>query len=652
MAYNLKKTKDAYNILNTYHGKNPYLIQLKNGCFASKKLTLNDFHIEYILGNHEKEPIYINKIVKIASWFGEKKQSEWNLEFTPDRLLITWFLGETETSYVFLCRYRKSLKEDVLCIASKKGILTDFLIEDYENKNIDFEKWNKLSGLTLKPQQERAIKFLTTRKKAILALQCGGGKTITAIVSALEDGYEKILVVCPASVKSTWKRELNYFVNDDEITIVDGNKWKENKFTVINYDILDNFYEIPTEIVKRKEKVVDENGKITYRTIEKEVVSKKQDVIKDAMENSQLFQSKFDLIIIDEAHRLSNHTSGRYKIMSDLINRSKPKGIYEITGTMITNNPKNLYNILKLIDADITHDWQHYMKTYCEGKQIYVKSERDAITKSFLKKVGKYSWYDLTYTEKNELNDILERKCRKIWLTNGASNLDELREKIKHLYLRENGDETKVKKQVIMKEYELNDADRHDYEDVWEEYVNEQKIKGNDKPNDYKSLIEGSILRQCVSKKMIPYTCKLVDEELNKGNKVIIACCFDNEVYEFQEIYGDLCVVYNGKMNRKQKDESEYRFMHDDDVRVFIGNIEAAGVGLTLISANVIVFNSVSWLNSSNTQMEYRIIRIGQEKECFIYYQKFKDTFLEHMFDILGVKQNITDSVIITEDEK
>lgn len=652
MASNLKKTKQAYKILSEYNGKNPYLVQLKNGCFATKKITLNDFHIEYIIGNHDKEPMYINKIVKIASWLGEKKKDEWNLDFIPDRLLITWYLGETESNYVFYCRYRKSVTKETLCIVSKKGILTDFLVEDYENKEIDFEKWNKLSGLTLKPQQEKAIKFLTTRKKAILALQCGGGKTITAIVSALEDEYEKILVVCPASVKSTWRRELNYFVSDDEITIVEGSKWKENKFTIINYDILDNFYEIPTEIVKRNQKIVDENGKITYQTVEKEVVSKKQDVINEAMENSQLFQSKFDLIIIDEAHRLSNNTSGRYKIMSDLIARSKPKGIYEMTGTMITNNPKNLYNILKLIDAEVTRDWQHYMKTYCEGKQIYVKSERDAITRGFLKKVRKSSWYDLTYSEKNALNSILESKCRKIWLTNGASNLDELKEKIKHLYLREHGEETKVKKQVIMKEYELNDDDKSDYEMVWNEYVKEQSDKGNNKPNDYKSLIEGSILRQFVSERMIPYTCKLVDDELNKGNKVIIACCFDHEVYSFKEIYGDISVVYNGKMTRKQKDEAEEKFMHDDDVRVFIGNIEAAGVGLTLISANVIVFNSVSWLNSSNTQMEYRILRIGQQKECFIYYQKFLNTFLEHMFDILGVKQGISDSVIVTEDEK
>src|SRR5690606_42042407 len=70
-----------------------------------------------------------------------------------------------------------------------------------------------------------------------------------------------------------------------------------------------NFYEVPTEIVKKREIEVDENGKGHYVYKDKEVVSRKKDVIAKAMENSQLFQSKFDLIIIDEAHRLDRKST-------------------------------------------------------------------------------------------------------------------------------------------------------------------------------------------------------------------------------------------------------------------------------------------------------------------------------------------------------
>ena len=373
----LNDVNNAYELLQKYNGNNSYLINLKNNVFVYKNTTLNNFHTEYILRNININPIYLHKIVKIAKWYGEKKKEEWETEFIPEKLLIGYYLGETEQFYHVYIKYRRSQERMIPIFIPKKAILNPLFIENFEEKEINFDKYNKMSGLTLKPHQELAVKFLTTRKKCILALEMGLGKSISAIVAALEDEYKKILIICPASIKSTWERELSYFVNKDEITTVEGKNWKENKFTIINYDILDNFYEIPTEIVKRKIKNVDENGKVSYEYIEKEVISRKIDIISDAMANSQLFQSNFDLIIIDEAHRLSNASSGRYKIITDLIKRSNPKGIYELTGTMITNNPMNLYNILKIIGAEITKDWEYYVRTFCEGKQIFRKGERE-----------------------------------------------------------------------------------------------------------------------------------------------------------------------------------------------------------------------------------------------------------------------------------
>ena len=372
------------------------------------------------------------------------------------------------------------------------------------------------------------------------------------------------------------------------------------------------------------------------------------------MENSQLFQSQFDCIIIDEVHRLSNKTSGRYKIISDLIQRSKPQGIFELTGTMITNNPMNLYNILKLIDADVTKDWVHYAITYCDGKQIFVKGERDKYTNVFLKKHNKTSWYDLTPLEKDELNTYLDNNCRKIWLTNGASNLDELQESIKHIYYRETkNDSVTVKKETHLLNYSLSLNEQMQYDNTWDDYINQQEEKDLDTLLSNKKLIETSVLRQTVANMMIPHTIKKVNEILNTTkDKVIIACSFDNELYSLQEEFKDICVIYNGKLNRKQKDAAEEKFKNDDNIRVFIGNTIAAGVGLTLISANHLIFNSVSFLPSDNQQMEYRIIRIGQEKDCHIYYQSFQNTYMDRMYEILNVKQEIIDTVIVDENDK
>ena len=538
----------------------------------------------------------------------------------------------------------------------KKALLNPLFLEDFEQMDVDFDKYNKMANIVLKPHQEKGIKFLLTRKKCILAAIMGAGKSITSIVAALEGNFNKILVICPASVKENWKREIERFIPSDEITIVEGSKWKENKFTIINYDILDNFYEIPTEIVKRKKKNIDDNGKITYTYVEKEVVSKKSSIIDEAMANSQLFQSNFDLIIIDEAHKLSNANSGRYKIISDLIKRSNPNSIYLLTGTMITNNPMNLYNILKIIDADITKDWQAYVKRYCDGKQIYVKGERDKYTKVFLNKVKKHSWYDLTYEEKDELNQYLDKNCKKIWLTNGSSNLDELKEKIKHLYLRDLNEEiyNNFSKETIIKEYEFTPSEKEEYNRIWDDYVSKQQEKDNDinKLLDNKKLIESSVLRQATSQMMIPRTIELAESIIKNNEKVIIFCAFDNEIYSLQEYFGDKCTIHNGKLTLKEKEKSLKKFNEDDDCKILLGNLTSTSVGLNLIVANNIIFNSISWLPAENEQAEYRILRIGQNKDCHIYYQVFLNSYLTHMLNALNIKNEIINTVIVDEKNK
>lgn len=657
MAISLEKTSKAYEILKNYNGINSYLIDLKNDIFIRKNKTLSDFNIEYILKNHDFKPIYLDKIIKIARWYGELKQKDFDIDFIPQKLLVGYYLGETETLYHMYVKYRQSQEHMIPLFIPKKALLNPLFLKDYNEIDVEFEKYNKMANIVLKPHQERGIKFLLARKKCILSTIMGGGKTITSIVSALEGNYDKILIISPASVKITWERELKRFINDDEITIVEGSKWKESKFTIINYDILDNFYEIPTEIVNRKVKTIDDGGKITYKTVKKEVVSKKDAVIKEAMKNSQLFQSKFDLIIIDEAHKLSNANSGRYKIISDLIKRSNPNGIYLLTGTMITNNPMNLYNILKIIDADITKDWQSYVKSYCDAKQIYVKSERDKLTNAFLRKVKKKTWYDLNYDEKMQLNEILEKYCKKIWLTNGSSNLDELKEKIKHLYLRELNEEiyNSFSKETKVIKYTMNNEEFKQYSYAWDEYVNsfDSEEKDIDKLIDNKKIIEASVLRQTASQLMIKHTIELAEDILNKTNdKIIIFCAFDKEIYGLQEHFGEKCTVHNGKLTVKEKENVLNRFNNDENCRILLGNLTSTSVGLNLIVANHVIFNSVSWLPAENEQAEYRILRIGQKKHCTIYYQMLEDTFMEHMFEALNVKNEIIDAVIVDEKNK
>jgi SNF2 family DNA or RNA helicase len=145
---------------------------------------------------------------------------------------------------------------------------------------------------------------------------------------------------------------------------------------------------------------------------------------------------------------------------------------------------------------------------------------------------------------------------------------------------------------------------------------------------------------------MVPNTIKLADSFIKNGEKVIIATCYDEELNMLKDYYGDKCVVYNGKMTAKKKDEALKKFKEDENVMVFIGNLQSAGVGLNITEANVVIFNNVSFLPAENQQAEYRILRIGQEKDCYIIYQKFRNTYMDRMFEILDIKNEIIKNLI------
>lgn len=1003
MALSLEKIAEAHKHLKEYTGNNPYMIDIKNWVYAYKN-TLNDFKADFVLRNYDKEPKFIHKSVKLADWYGEELKEQLKLDFTPKVLVIGWYLGETEHQYIFYAKYRRSQENGTMLIAPKKGILTNFLIEDYNNLEIDFTPYEEKSGIKLYEHQKEAVKFLISRKKAILALDMGSGKcepltaeiptpngfkkmgeikigdkifgsdgkehnvlgvfpqgkkdiykvyftdgtfcrcgeehlwivkkyktpknkpwkvmslkeimdygiknpknshenywkipmcepvdysevkhfihpyilgmmigdgnlcngtpsisipdfeketvknitelmdgrytlnedrapscpryrivrkirqytigeneykneikrlgldvkgklkfipdeykldsinnriellrglmdsdgtignknrisfstaserlandvkelihslggratvhkyirnnkinkngeanisfvlliqikinpfklkrkaerynptnvkycskyicrvekdgnedaqciyvdsedhsyltghnyivthnTISAILAALVGNFKHILVISPSSVKKTWENELKLFVDEQDITIVQGSKWDDAKFTIINYDILDNFYTIPTQKVKKKELTTDEDGNLKYEYKEKEIVSRSKKIIGEAMMDSQLFQAKYDLIIIDEAHKLSNNTSGRFKIIQDLIKRSNPNGVFEITGTMITNSSKNLYNLLKIIDVPVTKDWQNFMTRYCGAKFFFKKNERNALTAQFCKQRGKSDWYSLSYDEKNELNQYLETKLKKICIPGEDTNMEELQEIIKPYYLRRTKDEFAdvVQKSVRCLHYEMTDEEKKSYESLWDEYV---KLKEDpEKTEKNKKLEEVSLLRQWLAEKMIPKTIDLAEKCIEKGHKVIIFCAYDKEVNTFREYFGDRCVYHNGKLTEKKKNEAVEKFQNDENVKVFIGNIISAGVGLTLIASDLVIFNNFSFVPSDNEQCEDRVHRLNQTKPCTIYYQSFNGTYFDRMLEINNAKKEVINKIIVTEREK
>ena len=674
MTYSSTKAKnEAIEILRGYSGNNPYFLMLKRDIINKGDVKkLNAFNVEYIIDNQQFSPKQIGKTIKIADWYGEKKKEDWGTEFVPQKLRIISLLGETSTTYHCYVQYRQSV-DPVMCFLPKKAVLTNFTLPDWHDYSVDFERYDRLSSSKdpnrkLKEHQKEAVKFLLSRKRCILADDMGLGKSMSLSVAAIEGNFDAVLIICPASLKTNWKKELMWYVPDKDITIIESyldknktelekylgykegksglsvaelqkeaketGKWEENRFVIVNYDILGEFYEIPP--------------------------TRSKENIEKAYQNSPLLQyisNKKALVIVDESHRLSNTTSDRYKIIKDLIKRGNPDSIFLATGTPITNNPQNYFNLLQLIGDPVANDRKYYLKRYCAASEIprdgNERAKRDAISKKFIANRGKANWYELTDAEKDELHEIVKKSVRMLTIPNGEANLDELKDRTSHIYLRRVKEDLNdlPKKTVHELFYDLDMQQIMEYNRLWDEYEAAQ-LQADPTKEINKELLEGAIYRKYLSNQMVPNTIKLADSFIEKGEKVVIACCYDEELYTMKDYYGDKCVIYNGKISAKDKDKNIERFTNDPNVMVFIGNIQAAGVGITLLSSRTLIFNNISFVPGDNLQMQDRIYRIGQTRDVEIYYQIFKDTQYEKMWNIVLRKSLVIDQIIKKEDEK
>ena len=675
MHQEIEKKNTAIDLLKNYDGINTYLLALKRDVITYKKVDkLTDFNVDYVLKNINYQIKDINKIVHVTDWYGDELKDKWETDFRIEKVLIKKLLGETDKFYHCFIQYRKNV-EPSYAFLKKNGIIGNFLLEDYHNISIDFDRYDRLSmsrtpdnPRKIKNHQKEAVQFLISRKKCILADDMGTGKSTSLTVASIEGNFDAILIICPASLKSNWFNELTNYISEKDISIIGGvnemkkneiekylgygegksgknlnelkeeakerGKWTDNRYVIINFDILDDVYKVSR--------------------------AKTKEGIEKAVENSPMLKfllNKKSLIIIDEAHKLSNNTSDRYKIIKDLINKSNPHSIYLSTGTPITNDPANYFNLLSLLNDPLTIDREFYYMRYCDAFKMPIneqqKQKKQQLTQEFLNSHNKNTWYDLTVEEKKSLNDIINKRVIQKIIPKGGKNLEELKMQTAHVYLRRTKDDIGdlPPKYIHERVFELNEEQMAEYKKLWDEYE-AAKLEEDSSKELNKELIEGGLYRKYLSNQMVPNTIKLAEKCLAKGEKIVIACCYDDELYTLRDYFKDKCVIYNGKMSLKEKDEAIKKFNSDPNVMIFIGNIIAAGVGITLTSSRVVIFNNFSYVPGDNSQFQDRVHRIGQTRDVHIFYQFFKDTQYEKMWNTVLSKSLIINQVIKKEDEK
>jgi SNF2 family DNA or RNA helicase len=112
------------------------------------------------------------------------------------------------------------------------------------------------------------------------------------------------------------------------------------------------------------------------------------------------------------------------------------------------------------------------------------------------------------------------------------------------------------------------------------------------------------------------------------------------------EKYPKNSVIIDGRMSTTKREEAINKFQNDPKIKILIGNIIAAGIGINLTAAEVVIMNDLSFVPSHHSQAEDRAYRQGQMKDVLVYYPIFENTIEQIIYNILQRKKNVIDQAI------
>lgn len=425
------------------------------------------------------------------------------------------------------------------------------------------------------PHQVTGVEFLLSPGEvmgAILADDMGLGKTRQAIVAAHE-GHPtgEILVVCPASLKLNWAREIALALGDgQDVAVINGKDFRRARWTVINYDQLRRHH-------------------------------------------AAIAEHPWACMILDEAHYIKNLSAQRTRLLlggQDRQSRGRVSGLVDqaervflLTGTPITNRPMDLLPLLRAIRHPLGDDKLDFGLRYCAAH------------------LTGYGW------------DM-----------GGASNLEELHERLGGVLLRRTKEEV-VSLPPKLRTYMPVAVDTRAYRKVWTDWVAKMKRAKRRRPRRL-LLAEVAKLKQAAALAKIPAAIALVDDMLAQGEKAIVFTNYQAVVDALMAHFGDKAVKLTGEDSAAARQASVDAFQDDESVRVFVGNLQAAGIGVSLTAASQVVFVDYSFVPAEHLQAEDRPCRIGQRHAVTVTYLSAQETLDEEIEQLLAQKLNVVAQAI------
>jgi len=496
-------------------------------------------------------------------------------------------------NHTWLPTMEKMMKEDgpwdklelfQLALKAEKSLM----ISDFNS----LECLKHLPTLTPFPHQIEAAQQVLTEMhgKAILADEVGLGKTIEAGLILKEymirGLVKKALILVPASLVIQWTKELNQKFGIAAMAQKKEYMWKQ-------YDIL--------------------------------VAS--IDTAKRPPHRDHVLEQEYDMIIIDEAHKLKNHKSKNYEFVTQL----KKKYCLLLTATPVQNELSELFNLVSLLRPGILGDPAEFNKNFVEAKRDAKNSDQ---LQALLKKVMIRNMRKdggVHFTKRHVHNIQLELSPEEKKLYHAVTDF------VRNQYREQQGVSSVFS--TITLQREICSSREATFLTLYQMY---QKCEENSPLRqdiwNLMSLIK-EITDHSKAKKMIELI-KEVDD------KVIVFTEYRATQDYLQRILyenGISSVPFRGGFKRSKKDWMTELFQQRAQVLIAT---EAGGEGINLQFCNRIINYDLPWNPMRIEQRIGRVHRLGQQRDVHIYNLTTKGTIEEYILYLLYEKINLFEMVI------
>ena len=348
----------------------------------------------------------------------------------------------------------------------------------------------------------------------------------------------------------------------------------------------------------------------------------------------ELYNTKFDILICDESHRIKNPDAKRTKACIQLADRAKYR--FVLSGTPVLRNLMDVWSQFRVLDGGDAFGKNFFVfrSQYFYNKNAHlphlnfpdwrIRPNAECLISDMMKEKS-------MSVKKEECLDLPPLVKKKIYVDMGVEQ--------KKAYLE-------MKKDFIT--YINSEASTADLA-ITKALRLQQIVSGYAKIEANILNTEGSVHRF----KDIPRIEALGEllEDLAPNHKVIVWACFKENYAMIREVCERLKLEFielHGEISQKKRDESIDRFRKEENVRIVIGNQGAAGIGINLVEASYMIYFSRNFSLEQDIQSEARAYRSGSERHESITRIDLvcPGTIDEEVLEALANKQAIGEQVL------